>query len=128
MEKAETAKLYAGYDLYIDAGEGNIPFKRHAILDFLMEKLDFFWKKIQEPVSCTANNKKPVEKVTKVTNDLIDKIREIVYQDRFMSIDDLMKKLDNSISRELVYEAQEYIPEIRIFTHPNTTVFQWQNQ
>ncbi|MDM8537008.1 hypothetical protein QUF70_09665 [Desulfobacterales bacterium HSG17] len=127
LTKDETAELYAGYDLYIDAGEGNIPFKRHEILAFLKEKLDFFWEKIKKPVSCTQNNRKnpPVKKITK---ELIDEIRELVHKNIFLSVDDLMEKLDGKVSKETVYEIQEYIPEIRIHTHPNMTVFQWQNQ
>lgn len=128
LEKEETAKIYAGYDLYIDAGEGNIPFKRHEVLEFLRHKLDFFWKKIKKPMSGNQpdnGEKTPTEKITK---ELINEIREIVCKDRFLSVDNLITKLNGKVSKDLVYEAQEYIPEIKIFTHPNMTVFKWQNQ
>ncbi|OQX01058.1 MAG: hypothetical protein BWK80_60790 [Desulfobacteraceae bacterium IS3] len=50
LEQSEMISLYAAHDLYIDAGEGNIPFQRHQTLAFIREALAPFWEQVKSPL------------------------------------------------------------------------------
>jgi len=146
LKKSEIPDLYAAYDLYVDAGEENIPFERHEVLEFIREHLKSFWERIMRPLSPDAGKDdiipEPAGEVTEevireireipepageVTEEVIREIREIVEQNKFMSVDDLMKKLSTPVPEELLHEARAHIPEIKVHVGPNMTVLLWQS-
>lgn len=47
LTRSELAELYAGYDLYLEAESGDIPFQANEVLVFLRDALAPFWQKIQ---------------------------------------------------------------------------------
>ncbi len=129
LQKADLAGLYAGYDLYMDAMEGNIPFQRHEVLVFLRKQFSAFWDRIKRPLNPQEgngeeNNGGSDEKITK---ELIEDIRKVVRENKFMSVDQLIKKLSKPVSEELFHEARSRIPEIRVYVSPTTTLLQWQS-
>jgi hypothetical protein len=56
---------------------------------------------------------------------LIHKIRDIVRQDKFLSISDLMAKISPPVSEEELHRARACIAEIQVHTSPHMTVLQW---
>ncbi|MDM8526190.1 hypothetical protein QUF80_22670 [Desulfococcaceae bacterium HSG8] len=126
LEKPQMAELYAARDLYVDAGEGNIPFQRHEVLSFIRQQLGPFWDRVQRSLASedAAGGTKPPDKITK---ELIEEIRRIVREEKFMSADELINRLSVSISPEALHEARAHIPQIRVHVGPNTTMIQWQS-
>lgn len=127
---SEMSELYAAYDLYVDAGEENIPFKRHEVLEFIREHLKSFWERIMRPISPDAGSDDIdiiPEPKGKVTEELIREIRDIVEQNKFLNVSDLMEKLSTPVSEELLHEARAHIPEIKVHPGPNMTVLLWQS-
>ncbi len=126
LTEDEIINLYAAYDLYADTAEGNINFESHKVLSFIREMLHPFWEQIQKPIS----NMTPLsEPLSEIPNELIAKILNIVQQDKFMSVDDLKKKLSEPVTDELINKACVHIPEIKIYDGPNNMkVLQWQSK
>ncbi len=50
LQLSEMINLYAAHDLYIDAGEGNIPFQRQETIAFIREELAPFWDQVKSPL------------------------------------------------------------------------------
>ncbi len=125
LDKAEIAKLYAAYDLYIDAGEGNIPFHRYEILTFIRNELKEFWDRILKPLPQEDDNGSENDEVTK---KLIKEIRIIVQREKFLSVGQAIKMLSPPVSEELFHEARGHIPEIKIHISPTMTILQWQSK
>ncbi|MBF0345361.1 MAG: hypothetical protein HQL06_14160 [Nitrospirae bacterium] len=109
--------LYAAYDLHSKAVSGDISFTPAAVLDFIRGKLQPFWDLITAPITQPPP---PSDK------KLAIEIRGIVERERFLSIDELMKKLSTPVSKELCQQTCEEIREIKIHRHPNVVVLQCQ--
>ena len=45
---------------------------------------------------------------------------------RFLSLEDLMESLPQTTEREAVLGICGEIPNIKVYTHPNMTMLQWQ--
>jgi len=125
------AELYAAYDLYLDAVEGNIPFKPEEVINFIRSRLKHIWDRILEPTPAKWSSG-PAETVDKheieggePKKTLIKKIRDIVKRDKFLSVADLMAKLSPPVSEEEIHRARACIAEIQVHTSPNMTVLQW---
>jgi hypothetical protein len=125
------AQLYAAYDLYLDAAEGNLPFKTDQVTAFIRSRLKPVWDRILEPAPDKwggeppeAGHKTPDES-NEPKKTLIHKIRDIVKRDKFLSIADLMAKISPPVSEEELHRARACIAEIQVHTSPNMTVLQW---
>jgi hypothetical protein len=125
------AELYAAYDLYLDAAEGNIAFKTDKVIAFIRDRLKHVWDRILEPAPGKwssgppeTGNRSPAEDGEPKTT-LIKKIRDIVKRDKFLSVEDLMAKLSPPVSEEELHRARACIAEIQVHTSPNMTVLQW---
>ena len=58
---------------------------------------------------------------------LAEEIRLIVEEARFLSLEELIGKLNRpEATREMVLEAVGYCSHIRLHSHPTMTVLQWQ--
>jgi hypothetical protein len=57
---------------------------------------------------------------------LADDVRAIVAAQKFLSLDELIKRLDRPVSNEEVLKACGYSAEIRVHAHSQMTVLQWQ--
>lgn len=129
LDRSLMAQLYAAYDLYVAAVEGDIPFDRDAVLVFLREKLKGFWERILEPDpekwGDNENSEESVPLLVEPQRTLVEKIRNIVKEEKFLSVKDLMEKLSDSVSEQELHEARGCIPEIQVHAGPNMTILQW---
>jgi hypothetical protein len=127
------AQLYAAYDLYLDAVEGNLPFEPDRAVAFIRSRLKPVWDRILEPAAEKWGAGPPEAEQKRSDEDgepkksLIHKIRAIVKRDKFLSIADLMAKISPPVSEEEVHRARACIAEIQVHTSPNMTVLQWRS-
>jgi len=131
LDRDAMAELYAAYDLYAAAVEGNIPFSGDQVLTFVRNKLKNFWDQVLEPspqrwVEAKVEEKhRPKPSKPEGQQHLITKIRDIVKKDKFLSVQDLMAKLSPQISEEELHKARACIAEIQVHSSPKMTVLQW---
>jgi hypothetical protein len=124
-------QLYAAYDLYLDAAEGNLPFKADRVTAFIRSRLKPVWDRILEPAPDKWGSEppdaehQPPDESNEPKKTLIHKIRDIVKRDKFLSIADLMAKISPPVSEEELHRARACIAEIQVHTSPNMTVLQW---
>jgi hypothetical protein len=125
----ELAELYAPRDLYADAAQGDIPFTTQSVIEFLQKHLERYWMRFREPIA------RPGPAETQPGRDadiprpgpLAEEVRLIVEEARFLSLEDLVAKLNRpTATREMVLEAVGYCSHIRLHIHPTMTVLQWQ--
>ncbi|MBF0537471.1 MAG: hypothetical protein HQL03_04360 [Nitrospirae bacterium] len=124
-------ELYAAYDLYSEAVSEDIPFTPEQVLNdaFVRKVLQRFWDIIIAPIVPIT----PIKVVQPTPSqpapshdDLEAEIRRIVEDERFMHIDDLIKKLSTPVSRETCLQICQRIPQIRVTDHPQMVLIQWQ--
>lgn len=126
--KPELEKLYAAYDLYMDAIEGNISFHRHEVLFFIREALGKFWERIQKPLIIQEQKKIIPAKSSDISfQELIQEIRRIMRKEKFISEDDLIKKMSKPVSLEILHELRTHITEIKAYPSASMTVLLWQS-
>jgi len=120
----EIAELYAAKELFADAAQQNISFSTTQVMHFLREQLGAWWERLAGPVGA------PVAPTPEPSPDqatpLSVEVRDIVRTERFLSIDEVILKLSTPASRDDVLKACGYSVEIRIHSHPNMIVLQWQ--
>lgn len=131
LSRETMAELYAAYDLYLDAVEGNLPpFNTDQVIAFLRSRLKPVWDRMLEPTpekwsGPPEAGQRPPDGDDEPKKGLVHKIREIVKKDKFLSIADLMAKISPPVSEEELHRARACIAEIRVHTSPNMTVLQW---
>jgi hypothetical protein len=131
LDRETMAQLYAAYDLYLDAVEGNLPFKADQALAFIRSRLKPVWDRMLEPApekwggGPPQAKQRPPEEGGGPEKTLIRKIRDIVKRDKFLSLADLMAKISPPVSEEELHRARSCIAEIQVHTSPNMTVLQW---
>ena len=128
LDKQETGAIYASYDLFSDAAEGNILFGREEVLAFVRKELGFFWAQILErdPNKWKARKEAlPGSSKEGPKKKLVDQVRDIVRQEKFLSLQDLMAKVSPKVTEEELHKARSCIREIKIHVSPTMTVLQW---
>ncbi len=122
FNREDLYQLYASHDLYNQAMQGNIPFDPSEVIKFVFIKMKFLWDKVLAPVSEIAEKPEhPVE----VTKEMINKVRGIMKERKFLSTDELLSQLNNQISPEQLFKACGYISEIEISKGPSMWVVLW---
>jgi hypothetical protein len=121
----EIAELYAAKELFADAAQQNIPFSAAQVMSFLREQLAPWWERLCGPVD--ASPAPLPEPPPGAGAPLSVEVREIVWRERFLSIDEVILKLSTPASKDDVLKACGHSVEIRIHSHPNMIVLQWQN-
>jgi hypothetical protein len=131
LSKADMAELYAAYDLYAAAREGDVPFSPEKALEFIRSQLESFWARILEadPAEWKPADAPiaPAPKPGEPQTALIKKIRDIVKREKFLSIDELMAQIIPPVTEEELHRARACIAEIKVHTSPTMTVLQWQS-
>ena len=120
----EIAELYAAKELFADATQQNIPFSAVQVMSFLREQLAPWWERLRGPVGRPALP--PPARPARPGSPLSAEVREIVEKERFLSVDEVILKLSTPASKDDVLKACGYSVEIRIHSHPNMIVLQWQ--
>jgi hypothetical protein len=129
----ELGDLYAPRDLYADAAQGDIPFSTDEVLAFLQQRLAPYWQRFAGPIETAAPSSAtptaPAEDDGGIPqpSPLAKEVCRIVEQSRFLSLDELLAQLDRpGVTRDAALEAVGFCGNIRLHTHPNMTVLQWQ--
>jgi hypothetical protein len=131
LSKADMAELYAAYDFYAAAREGDVPFSSEDVVGFIRIQLQPFRTRIREADPAAWNRPDPDRPEApgpgKPKAELIKKIRDIVRHEKFLSIEELMDKIIPPISEDELHKARACIAEIKVHTSPTMTVLQWQS-
>lgn len=125
----ELADLYAPRDLYADAAQGDIPFSTDEVVAFLQQRLLPYWQRFAGPIEIAPAPLTPAEDDSGIPqpSPLAKEVCRIVEQSRFLSLDELLAQLDRpGVTRDAALEAVGFCGDIRLHTHPNMTVLQWQ--
>jgi hypothetical protein len=125
LTRDELATLYAGYDLYFEALGGDIP--PHAVDDvlaFLREKFAPWWARLSGPID---GRPAPPKDDARQEQELAASVRDIVSQQKFLSVDEVVARLEMRATPDEVLKVCRYHAAIRVHVHPNMTVLQWQN-
>ncbi len=125
LERQQLMMLYAAYDLYLNAVSEDIPFQKQDVLRFISEEFGWFWETIQQPIA--IKKEAGFSKPDGIKKELIEEICSIVQREKFLNMDEAMKKLSESVSAELFREACGCIPQIRVHDSPTVKVLQWQS-
>jgi len=128
LNKPEMAELYASYDLYSDAAEGNIPFDRENVLTFIRKRLTSFWARVLEtdPGKWETLQEAPAKSIKEgPKKKLIDQVRDIVKREKFLSLQDLMARISPPVTEDQLHNAHSCIREIKVHVSPTMTVLQW---
>jgi len=129
LSKTDMAQLYAAYDFYAAAREGDVPFSPEDVIDFIRVQLQHFWTRISEadPAQWMPADRPQPPEPGKPQPELINKIRDIVKREKFLSVGELMAKIIPPISEDELHKARACIAEIKVHTSPTMTVLQWQS-
>jgi hypothetical protein len=128
LSREDFAEIYAGYDLYAEALGGDIPpHDAAAVLGFLRKKFAPWWKRFRGPIESDPTTAPEIDGAAENRAQLNDKVRRIVSVEKFLSVDEVISRLGGNLSREEVLQACGYSAEIRVHTHPQMTVLQWQS-
>jgi hypothetical protein len=131
LRTEDLAELYAARDLFAEAAQGDIAAQPEAVLEFLVQRLTPWWNCLRGPVQFDAvpQGEAPVERTEfDQSRALAEQLREIVKRSRFLSLEEAAAALkDTNASREEVLTACGFSPEIKVHSHPNMVVLQWQN-
>lgn len=135
FNKDSMYKLYAGYDLFMDASEGNLKCTKEDATDFLVKELQWFWECIQRDLPVPGDKKKSGDtdfggKDKEVTEiELAKKVKGIMKKKKFIDIKELTDEMHRvhkkKISKELVLEICGGINNINIIHSSNNIVIQW---
>lgn len=125
LSREDLAALYAGYDLYFEALGGDIaPHSVEDVLAFLHETFAPWWQRLAGPIEGGAAPPKPDPNAEQT---LATRVREIVERGKFLSVEEVIGKLDVGVTPDAVLAVCRYHAAIRVHVHPNMTVLQWQN-
>ncbi len=124
----EMAELYAAFDLYMGAVEGDVPVAAEAVIGFVRERLAPFWGRLLEPAPEKwggGGGASAAPPAGSPDTGLVGRIREIVKREKFMSVADLLARISPPVSEEELHRARACIPEIQVHAGPTMTVLQW---
>jgi hypothetical protein len=128
LGKPEMSELYASYDLYSDAAEGDIPFERDDVLNFIRKQIGYFWSRITErnPQNWETKEKPPpASNKEGPKKKLVDQVRDIVRREKFLSMQELMARISPPVTEDQLHNAHSCIREIKVHVSPTMTVLQW---
>ena len=118
-------KLWAAYDLYSDAVQGDIPYAADEITRFLQRALDDFWALLlATPLPAIPP---PARSTSNLNDNLRTQIQAIVQRACFLSLEELLAKLSPPAGRDTILNACNDIPEIRVHFSPEMTLLQWRS-
>ncbi len=128
LSKEESSELNAARDLYLEAVSGNVAgYSGEDVLRFLKKRLAPWRERILQPKSASPipeqEHRVPLQPLKP---SLLEKLRILVQQEKFLSLSDTLEKLGSGSTEDLVLEACEKIPQIQKIAHPNMVVLIWQ--
>jgi hypothetical protein len=128
LNKEESSELNAARDLYLEALSGNVSgHSGEDVLRFLQKRLAPWRERILQPQSPLDSPEPEHRAPPKPPKQLfLEKLRTVVQQEKFLSLNDTLEKLGSEATEDLVLEACEKIPQIQKIAHPNMVVLIWQ--
>jgi hypothetical protein len=128
LNREESSELNAARDLYLEAVSGNVSgYSGEDVLRFLEKRLAPWRERIlqpQSPSQVLEPENRPPPRAPKQL--ILEKLRILVQQEKFLSLNDTLEKLGSGATEDLVLEACEKIPQIQKIAHPNMVVLIWQ--
>ena len=128
LNKEESSELNAARELYLEAVSGNVSgHSGEDVLRFLQKRLAPWRERIlqpQKPLDSPEPERRAPPKPPKQL--FLEKLRILVQQEKFLSLNDTLEKLGSGATEDLVLEACEKIPQIQKIAHPNMVVLIWQ--
>ena len=129
LDKNTLIRIYAAHDLYADAQQGDVPFTVPQVTEFLQQEMQNIrdlilqWPNNQAVVREEIPEDQPVPEVV-----WSEELRNIVRQDRFVSLEDVVGKIPADVQKEAVLDVCQNDPSIHIHHSPQMIVLQWQSQ
>lgn len=127
LDRHELVRLYAAHELYADAVQGDIDWTPEEVAGFLRGELAGFWRTIVNWPENPAPDAPGEPDTQPPSGDLQPRIIDVVRRRKFLSLDELMEKLPGEPDREAVLGICGDTARIKVHTHPNMTVLQWQS-
>lgn len=119
----EVKLVYAAYELHSEVVQGDVEVPVREALDFLRGRLDRLWERIKEP-----SHPEPQPPPQPPDEELPGRVRSIVKRERFLSLDELLQRLEGRYDRDAVLAACGSVPEIAMHHSPAMVVLQWQGR
>jgi hypothetical protein len=128
LNKEESSELNAARNLYLEAVSGNVSgYSGEDVLGFLQKRLAPWRERILQPQSpLHVPEPEPPAQPKAPKHLFLEKLRTLVQQEKFLSLNDTLEKLGSGATEDLVLEACEKIPQIQKIAHPNMVVLIWQ--
>jgi hypothetical protein len=128
LNKEESSELNAARELYLEAVSGNVSgHSGEDVLRFLQKRLAPWRERILQPQKPLDSPEPEHRAPPKPPKQLfLEKLRILVQQEKFLSLNDTLEKLGSGATEDLVLEACEKIPQIQKIAHPNMVVLIWQ--
>ncbi|MGV3533996.1 MAG: hypothetical protein ACO1QR_16630 [Chthoniobacteraceae bacterium] len=124
LTSEEAAALYAAKDLFAAAAQGDIPYTEDEVFAFLRTQLAPWWTRLTGGPAAPAET--PAPEAKPASDSLPGDVRRIVERARFLSLDEVIAQLGTPATPQAVLTACGAIPAIKVHSHPNMTVLQWQ--
>ena len=128
LAKDSIIEIYAANELYRNAMECDIPYSRDDVLEFVCKRFKWFWD-----ITLSDRSKIVTEKSG---NDIIKKsydanftneIMGIIKREKLLNLHELVYCFSGTLNGEMIINACNKVPQIKIYQNPRTTILQWQS-
>ncbi|MDZ7754475.1 MAG: hypothetical protein U5S82_23210 [Gammaproteobacteria bacterium] len=127
LDRRVLVRLYAAHEFHADALQGDIEWSPEEVADFLRHALDDFWQSILGwPRQAPGEAPQP-ESPPPPTGELQRALVNIMRAKKFLSLEEVIERLPGAPDREAVLGICGETARIKVHTHPNMTVLQWQS-
>ena len=130
IDESQNLMMHALWELYCSACQGDIDASPRDVLEFAAKHLQSWWNELRSATG--AGGGTSILDKNAPDAELVEAIRNIVKQKRFLGEEKLMNALGESLTkppgvadvREL---CESYISEIRVHISPTTAAYIWQS-
>lgn len=130
LDKNSVIEIYAAYKLYRDSVEADISYTGEEVLEFIRNKLQWFWNMIVKDSSVkkkNANKKTKPDTATNNSEAIINEIRSIIKMEKLLNVEELQTKLSIQLIDEQIFDLCKKTPQIKVHKSPEITILQWQS-
>lgn len=126
LSKENVVDIYAANQFYREAVEGDIPYSKDEVLEFVGKRLKWLWDRIingphvqNEKVESNTNNS--------CMENIINEITINIKREKLLNVDELLKNLSEPFDKEQILDLCKNIPQIKIHNSPKICLLQWQS-
>ncbi|MFH1138856.1 MAG: hypothetical protein V1816_22490 [Pseudomonadota bacterium] len=126
----DMVEIHAAHQIFLDAMSGNIDYSPEEAMAFIRTRLKPLFQRLfrVEPNKATPPAPETDEANDQPSDELIRRVRDVVFREKLLSFDELMKRLPPKTDENLVRKARACVPEIRVHVSPKMVYLQWQSQ